>query len=291
MALSPDGRYLVTVNAGYGTYESNYDQSLAVLDTQTGKIADFPDRRTPLDAPQTLYSGLAFSRDGRHLYGSMASLTEPTGNGKDAVGNGIVVFSFSAGKLAPERLIPLPLQPLAPGRTTLLDSGKQGTKAIPYPAAIAVIDADGREKLLVADNLADNVVLLDAATGKIEKSFDLSESDTVPRPIPSHSLSQRMISAPLLRCGMLRRLSSSIWSAAKWAAKWRCSSHRAISRREHIPAPLPSRPMAERSMSHWPIAMRLRPWMCRPGDSPSAAISIRRSRGRATLARSRWRWR
>ncbi len=33
MAVSPDRRYVVTVNAGYGTYESQYEQSLAVLDT------------------------------------------------------------------------------------------------------------------------------------------------------------------------------------------------------------------------------------------------------------------
>jgi hypothetical protein len=31
MAVSPDSRYVVTVNAGFGTYESKYDQSLAVL--------------------------------------------------------------------------------------------------------------------------------------------------------------------------------------------------------------------------------------------------------------------
>ena len=42
MAVSPDGRYVVTVNAGYGTFESQYQQSLAVLDTQTGALADFP---------------------------------------------------------------------------------------------------------------------------------------------------------------------------------------------------------------------------------------------------------
>ena len=46
MAISPDGRYVVTVNAGYGTFESQYNQSLAVLDTQTGALADFPDPRT-----------------------------------------------------------------------------------------------------------------------------------------------------------------------------------------------------------------------------------------------------
>ena len=43
MAVSPDAHYVVTVNAGYGTYESKYDQSLAVLDTQTGTVVDFPE--------------------------------------------------------------------------------------------------------------------------------------------------------------------------------------------------------------------------------------------------------
>ncbi len=41
MAVSPDGRYVVTVNAGYGTYESRYMQSLAVLDTQNGQGRGF----------------------------------------------------------------------------------------------------------------------------------------------------------------------------------------------------------------------------------------------------------
>src|ERR1700733_3995934 len=87
MAVSPDGRYVVTVNAGYGTFESHYDQSLAVMDTQTGKVTDFPDDRTDLQLKQTLYSGLAFSRDGQHLYASMASLTDPVGDGKSNTGN------------------------------------------------------------------------------------------------------------------------------------------------------------------------------------------------------------
>src|ERR1700733_5596403 len=68
MAVSPDRRYVVTVNAGWGTFESNYEQSLAVLDTQTGALEDFPDDRTQLTLKQTLYAGLAFSHDGTHLY-------------------------------------------------------------------------------------------------------------------------------------------------------------------------------------------------------------------------------
>src|SRR5208337_5152204 len=57
MAVSPDARYVVTVNAGYGTFESKYEQSLAVLDTQSGALKDFPDDRTLARvAQQTLYS-------------------------------------------------------------------------------------------------------------------------------------------------------------------------------------------------------------------------------------------
>ncbi|MGA3010925.1 MAG: bifunctional YncE family protein/alkaline phosphatase family protein [Terracidiphilus sp.] len=183
MAVSPDGRYVVTVNAGYGTFESQYEQSLAVMDTQTGVLADFPDNRTAQKAHQTLYSGLAFSHDGSRIYASFASLTNPVGDGKDATGNGIEVYRFADGKITPERLIPLPLQQLAPGRMTRVGEGASN-KGVPYPAAIAVIGTAGSEKLLVADNLSDDVLLLNAASGEIEKRFDLSESDAVPATYP-----------------------------------------------------------------------------------------------------------
>ncbi|MFY9854630.1 MAG: bifunctional YncE family protein/alkaline phosphatase family protein [Terracidiphilus sp.] len=184
MAVSPDSRYVVTVNAGYGTFESQYEQSLAVLDTQTGTLTDFPDARTVVRAHQTLYSGLAFSRDGNRIYACIASLSNPTGNGKDATGNGILVYRFADGKITPERMIPLPLQQLAPGRMTRLIGEGASNKGVPYPAAIAVIGAADVEKLLVADNLSDDVLLLDAASGKIEKRFDLSETDAVPGTYP-----------------------------------------------------------------------------------------------------------
>jgi DNA-binding beta-propeller fold protein YncE len=185
MAVTPDGRYVVTVNAGYGSFESNYEQSLAVMDATTGALTDFPDDRTvALTDKQTLFSGLAFSRDGKHIFAGMASLSDPTGAGKNATGNAIVVYSFIDGKIAPERLIPLPLQQLAPGRKTNLIGGVAGDKGIPYPAAIAAVGAAGAERLLVADNLSDDVLLLDAATGAIQKRFDLSESDAVPSTYP-----------------------------------------------------------------------------------------------------------
>ena len=184
MAISPDGRYVVTVNAGYGTYESRYEQSLSVLDTRSGDVADFPDARTPLRAKQTLYSGLAFSADGSHLYASMGSVTAPSGNGKDAVGSGIVVYSFAEGKIVPDRLIRMPMEALAPGKSTKLGPAAANNMGVPYPAAIAVFENGTREKLLVADNLSDFALVIDVATGAVEKRYDLSESDTVPSTYP-----------------------------------------------------------------------------------------------------------
>jgi DNA-binding beta-propeller fold protein YncE len=185
MAISPDKRYVVTINAGYGTFESRYMQSLAVLDAQTGTLADFPDNRTlaRLDK-QTLYSGLAFSRDGSHLYASMGSLTDPEGKEKNDTGSGIIVYKFSAGKIEPERFIHLPMQPLAAGRTTRLVGDRDGDLGVPFPAAIAVVGEAGAEKLLVAENYSDDVVLIDAGTGAIEHRFDLAGNNIVPSTYP-----------------------------------------------------------------------------------------------------------
>jgi hypothetical protein len=178
MAVSADGRYVVTVNAGYGTFESAYMQSLAVLDTQTGAVTDFPDDRTGTKAKQTLYSGLAFSGDGKHLYASMGSETDPVGDGHKKTGSGVVVYGFDAGKIVRERMLSIPLQQLAPGRKTKLIDGVDGDKGVPFPAAIVVLKGSP-EKLLVAGNLSDDVLLMDATTGAIEKRFDLAENDAL----------------------------------------------------------------------------------------------------------------
>jgi len=187
MAVSPDARYVVTVNAGYGTFESGYMQSLAVMDTQTGAVADFSDDHTLVQAKQTLYSGLAFSKDGRHIYASMGSETDPLGTKEGDVGNGVVVYGFSEGKITRERMMKIPLQQLAAGRKTMLVGGVEGDKGVSFPAAIAVVPVGkdgGRETLLVADNLSDDVLLMDAATGAVMTRFDLSETDAVPSTYP-----------------------------------------------------------------------------------------------------------
>jgi DNA-binding beta-propeller fold protein YncE len=209
MAVSPDGRYVVTVNAGFGSYESDYEQSLAVLDTQTGVVADFPDDRTLVGAKQTLYSGLVFSRDGKHLFASMGSITDPAGDGKKDTGNGVAVYGFTEGKIAQERMIVLPLQQLAPGRKTKLvggkGGGKDGDKGVPFPAALVVVGSGAAERLLVADNLSDDVLLLDPATGAVEKRFDLAESDAVPSTYP--------IALALTKDG--RRAFVALWNASE----------------------------------------------------------------------------
>jgi DNA-binding beta-propeller fold protein YncE len=184
LAISPDRRFVVTVNAGYGTFESEYKQSLAVMDTQTGLVEDFPDNRTAVEARQTLYSGLAFSRDGRHLYASMGSETDPLGTERGDTGSGVVVYGFHAGKVSQERVIKIPLQQLAAGRKTKLIDDTAGDQGIPFPAAIAVLGSTGSEKLLVADNLSDDVLLIDAASGAILTRFDLAENDAVPSTYP-----------------------------------------------------------------------------------------------------------
>ncbi len=202
MAASPDGRYVVTLNAGYGTFESRYMQSLAVLDTRSGAVADFPDDRTSLEAKQTLYSGLAFSANGRHVYASVASLTDPLGTKPGDTGSGVVVYGFADGKITKERVLKIPLQPLAGSRRTLLkpgsnregEGGKPSDQGMPYPAAIAVTHAvwtgKGKsedalpEELLVADNLSDDALLIDVGTGAIVTRFDLSENDAVPSTFP-----------------------------------------------------------------------------------------------------------
>jgi DNA-binding beta-propeller fold protein YncE len=200
MVVSPDGHYAALLNDGYGTQENNEHQGISVLDLKTNQISDYPDSRFGTEAHQSLFLGLVFSSDGKHLYASVGSLTDPTGTNPGDLGNGIAVYSFRAGKVAPERFIPIAPQPLAEGKRVPIGLKPPPHTAIPYPAGLAVINArtsydHGRnsenDKLLVADNLADNVVLLDAATGKVLETFDLSTSDLVPSSYPYTCLATR----------------------------------------------------------------------------------------------------
>jgi sugar lactone lactonase YvrE len=221
LAVSPDGRWVVTVNGGYGSFEGGYMHSLAVLDTSTGTVVDYPDARTLTNAKQVVYSGLAFSADGRRLYGSIVSASDPEGKTGDDTGSGVQVYGFADGKITRERVMKIPLQKLAAGRKTMLVGGVEGGLGLPYPAAIAwvgvvgggeggpgrggvrgdgpthrgeaamngarrssTVSTAGAAGILVADNLSDDVLLMDAESGRVLTRFDVSESAVVPGTYP-----------------------------------------------------------------------------------------------------------
>jgi len=184
-ALSPDGRYLAILNNGYGTEQSGFQQSIAILDLSTHKVTDFPDARLGQRAGQTYYLGLAFSRDGSKLYASMSSLTDPLGTKPNDTGNGIAEYSFKKGRLTPDRFIKIPLAPLARDKKSIADSkGLPKGMAISYPAGLAVLPGTGPEKLLIAENLADDAIVLDTESGKVLQRFPLSTADVVPAAFP-----------------------------------------------------------------------------------------------------------
>jgi DNA-binding beta-propeller fold protein YncE len=184
-ALSPDGRYLAVLNNGFGTAESNQSESIAILDFNSGTLTDYPDARLGRRTHQTYFLGLAFSGDGHELYASMASLTDVEGTRPGDTGNGVAVYKFDGTSLTPDRFIKIPLQDLKPGQTTKVAVGLAPGKAVPYPAGLAVVAQEGHERLLVADDLSDDALLIDAASGEILHRFDLStSSDVVPASYP-----------------------------------------------------------------------------------------------------------
>ena len=187
IALSPDGRYAALLNQGYGTQEAGARQSIAILDLTTNQLHDFPDDRLSdeYSTHQSYFIGLAFSSDGNHLYASMGSITDPTGEKPKSTGNGIAVYKFADGQVTPERFIKIPPQKIAEGKEVAFSLRKTpaGT-ALPYPAGFALLPGPSGDRLLIANNLSDNVILLDAASGKIEKSFDLSRSRYIPAAYP-----------------------------------------------------------------------------------------------------------
>ena len=208
IALSPDGQFAAMLHSGYGTQKSRGCQSISVFDLQTGKITDFPDDRLCEDAHQSYFFGLTFSADGRHLYASLGSITDPTGSRAGDTGNAIAVYAFDAGKINRERLIKIPPQSLASGKWVARGVFKtaRGT-AIPYPAGLAIVPGAKTERLLVANNLSDNVILLDTGSGEILEQFDLSTSKFVPASYPYAVVVSRDA----------KRAWCSLWNASKIA--------------------------------------------------------------------------
>jgi DNA-binding beta-propeller fold protein YncE len=249
-AWSPDHRYLALVNAGFGTVESNYEQSVAILDTGTGKLTDYPEARTEVASPQTYYSGIAFSVDGSHVYVSFDSLSAPEGGKEGQTGNAVGVYKFTPGgttgadALTLERTIAVPLRELPEGKTQhhgTMDMAED--KAIPAPAGLTVVKgADGAEKILVANEYSDDVLLLDATSGKLETRFDLSVGPTIPTTYP--------VAVVASRDG--RRAWVALWNGSA-VASLDLTSGKVLQQLPLLP------PRRDTSPSSHPIAMALSP--------------------------------
>src|SRR5438477_8906049 len=106
-AISPDGRFAVFLHSGFGSYSDENKQPISVLNLETDELSDFPDSRLGHGARQSFFLGLAFSLDGKHLYASMVSYTDPLGKISSSTGNGIALYHFENGKITPDRFFPL----------------------------------------------------------------------------------------------------------------------------------------------------------------------------------------
>jgi DNA-binding beta-propeller fold protein YncE len=180
IAISPDGRFAVLLQSGFGAYTSGEKQSLSVLNLETNELTDFPDDRLGSDAKQTFFLGLAFSLDGKHVFASMASLTDPLGKQKGSTGNGIAVYSFENGRIAPGRFLALAPRTKIPAGT----KRRSEFKDVTYPAGLSAGSSGGEERLLVANNNSDEAVLLNTSDGKIVYRFDLSTMKRIPASLP-----------------------------------------------------------------------------------------------------------
>lgn len=186
-AVSPDGRWLVLLHGGFGTAPSAFSQSLGVLDRVTGHFVDVPDPRLGRNAAQTYFLGLAFSSDGTRLYASMGSVTDPEGK-NGGVGNGVAVYRFDAGVPTPERFLPIPMRQLPADRqSAAVFPNVPKEQAAPFPAGLAVVPAEGGDRLVVAGNLSDEVFVLDVASGAVLGRVDVGGGRWVPSAYP-HSV-------------------------------------------------------------------------------------------------------
>ena len=208
VAVSPDHRYAALLNDGYGTQEALARQSISIVDLSNNQVSDYPDDRFGESAHQSLFLGLTFSTDGRHLYASVGSISDPTGAKPGNLGNGVAVYSFTGGKVIPERFVPIAPQSIANGKKISLGlRNLPNGKAISYPAGLTLLSRDAHEQLLIANNLADNAILLNVASGRTLQTFDLSTSKLVPSSFPYTTIATRDG----------RRAWCSLWNASRVA--------------------------------------------------------------------------
>src|SRR5438874_1365119 len=192
MALSPDGKYLALLNNGYGTFESDYKQSIAIVDIASNKLTDFPDARLERHAHQTYFYGLAFSSDGKKLYASMSSMTDPEGKNPGNNGSGIATYDFADGRVTPAGFIRFPASARAAAPKTAPEDPDEEPSAgpgftVPFPTGITSFQQQGKEMLLVADNLSDAAEIVVPTSQEIRR-VELAAYRAVPGSYPFATL-------------------------------------------------------------------------------------------------------
>jgi hypothetical protein len=168
IASAPTAHYAALLNQGYGTQESGARQSIAILDlsnNQTARFSRRPPERRLLHAPKLFHRPRVFERR-QHLYASMGSITDPTGEKPKSTGNGIAVYKFADGQVTPERFIKI-----RPSRSPKEKKSRSACARLPpEPRSVSrwIRGVAGRngDRLLIANNLSDNVVLLDVELGQ-----------------------------------------------------------------------------------------------------------------------------
>jgi DNA-binding beta-propeller fold protein YncE len=179
LAVSPDQRYVAVLNSGYGAYTSGERQSIAILDVTTNQLTDFPEPLMGSGAAQTFFHGMAFSSDGRKIYASVGSITDPLGQKEGDVGNGILVYDFENGKPAHSGFLKMPPRSPADAR----HRQRPDMRNVTFPSGLAVVRGKAGDSLLVANNLSDEAVLIDTA-GAVQKRFELSLWARLPSSFP-----------------------------------------------------------------------------------------------------------
>lgn len=128
---SPDGRRIVLLLNGYR------DQGVQIVDRATGQV-------TQTLVQPAAFLGLAFSPDGKRLYAS--------GGDEDVV----YAYDWANGAATPADTFVLAKK----------EKGKSGTK---YPGGIGM--SPNGKTMYVAENLADSLVVVDIATGRVTQRF------------------------------------------------------------------------------------------------------------------------
>ncbi len=93
---------------------------------------------------------------------------------------------FATVSLRRNASFPIPLRQLPSGKTqNPIGKTLPPQSAIPAPAGLAVVKSrTGTEQILVADEFSDDVLLVDASSGKVVHQFDFAEQAIVPSNYP-----------------------------------------------------------------------------------------------------------